>query len=170
MPSPHEVSDPDFAVRVEAIRPLIVSFARSRLSDPDDQDDLVQTVMIKAWTARGHYRGGSKLSTWVYSIARNELTSRLRKRQAHDRLLARLSADARFRRSTPSPEMEVLGRLTVDRLVQTLPAPSRAVFRLAYDGALTPTQIGHVLGIPAGTVRARMSRGRRQIAREQAQA
>ena len=47
--------------------------------DQDDLNDLFQEVVLNLWKSFPHYRGDSKLSTWVYRIAMNTCITFLRR-------------------------------------------------------------------------------------------
>lgn len=53
---------------------------RGILKSHADTDDALQNTFIKAWGAIEGFRGESRLSTWLYSIAHNEAMSLLNKR------------------------------------------------------------------------------------------
>ncbi len=45
-------------------------------------EDLVHETFIKVWTKAGSFSGQSKVSTWIFTIARNEALSLMRKKSA----------------------------------------------------------------------------------------
>ena len=47
--------------------------------DPDDLNDLFQEVVLNLWKSFPHYRGGSRITTWVYRIAMNVCITFLRR-------------------------------------------------------------------------------------------
>ncbi len=122
-------------------------------------DDLFGEVWLRAFTARDAYdeRIGEPLP-WLYGIARNVLRGHWRSRaalepprtrewsdpfgEADERLDAGHQADC-LRRA--------LARLTDDE---------REVLLLVAWERLTPTEVAHVLDIPAGTARSRLHRAR----------
>ena len=74
-----QLSDPH--TREKAFETLIREFQeqlywqiRRMVLDHDDTDDILQNVFIKAWQGLEHFRGDSRLSTWLYRIANNETT------------------------------------------------------------------------------------------------
>ncbi len=50
----------------------------ARFVGEDDAEDLTQEVFVKIHKALDNFRGESKLSTWIYRIATNTATDRLR--------------------------------------------------------------------------------------------
>ena len=47
----------------------------------DDADDVMQNVLMKAWMNIDRFKGDSKISTWLYSIAVNESLDFLRRKK-----------------------------------------------------------------------------------------
>ncbi|HTE34020.1 MAG TPA: sigma-70 family RNA polymerase sigma factor [Chryseolinea sp.] len=48
-------------------------------SDPEDQKDARQDILIQIWKALPSFRNESKVSTWMYSVALNTVLARIRK-------------------------------------------------------------------------------------------
>ncbi len=61
----------DFDVLVEVHRPRIFRFILASLRDPEAAENLTQDCLVKAYTARGQFRGESRLGTWLMRIAVN---------------------------------------------------------------------------------------------------
>ena len=66
---------------VETYTERLYWHVRRFLCSHDDTDDLLQDIMIKIWTALPTFRGESKLYTWIYRIATNEVLNHLRKQR-----------------------------------------------------------------------------------------
>ena len=49
----------------------ILRICRYYNSNPEDQKDLYQEILINVWKSLDRFRGDSKISTWVYRIAVN---------------------------------------------------------------------------------------------------
>ena len=69
----------------------------------ENADDVLQNTFLKAWRNLDDFRGGSKLSTWLYRIAVNESLDYLRKEKTRAQqadsplsLADRLSSDPYF--------------------------------------------------------------------------
>jgi RNA polymerase sigma-70 factor (ECF subfamily) len=63
---------------VESLGPRIKAFIRGHRLPDDVVDDLFQETFIKVYRAAGQYRGDSKVSVWICSIARNCVLDHLR--------------------------------------------------------------------------------------------
>src|SRR5579871_601570 len=63
---------------VESLGPRIKAFIRGHRLPEDAVDDLFQETFIKVYRAADQYRGDSKVSVWMCSIARNCVLDHLR--------------------------------------------------------------------------------------------
>jgi RNA polymerase sigma-70 factor (ECF subfamily) len=148
---------------LQTVQGLLKLYAKGRISDADEQDDFVQTVLIKAWSRRGQFRGAGKFSTWVYSIARNELNTMLRKRCRHSAAVARLRAVSLSLSPAPLDE-EIVNRLEAEALLARVPKHVRCVFELIVAEDLTSAEAAKRLGLKAASIRSRFFRARRRVA------
>ncbi|MBQ8093454.1 MAG: RNA polymerase sigma factor [Clostridia bacterium] len=133
-----------------------------------DAEDAAQITMIKAWKAVPQYRGDSAFSTWVYQIAVHTCMDELRKR---DRIRPETQLFSETGNSSTdhlTPESEVIVqescseiRKALDQLDedQKIPIVLYAIEEKTYD------EISETLGIPSGTVKSRISRGRECLRR-----
>jgi RNA polymerase sigma factor (sigma-70 family) len=144
------------------LAPLIASYLR-RLVPEDDIDDVMQRVFVEVWRAQARYDPTRSLEGWVLGIARKRAIDHLRSRRTSTVLVDEM----------PNPAVGSEGRDFAERVVwgmeiraglATLSAEQRIVIELAYFGDCTQTEIAATLGIPLGTVKARMARGMRRLA------
>jgi RNA polymerase sigma-70 factor (ECF subfamily) len=75
----------DFSELVRAHEGIIRSIARAYGDTREEGEDLAQEICLQLWRARGSFRGGAKVSTWVYSVALNTAISVLRRRARRPR-------------------------------------------------------------------------------------
>lgn len=143
----------------------------ARLVGPADAEDVVQETFLRAWHGLGRFRGESSLKTWLYAIALN------RARARHG-TLARLRAvftPGAAREDDPfaslddaadpalSPEENAVlaeRRRRLRAALGTLPDEFRTAVVLRDLEGLSYEEVASVLGIPIGTVRSRLARGR----------
>lgn len=122
-----------------------------------DRDDLLQEIYLQLWRSAERFRGEARSITWVYRVALNTAISfRRRRRPEHDTaepLEALSSGD-------PLDPAELLRRF-----LKALSEVNRATLTLHLEG-LDYRQIAEVLGVPPGTVAARLTRIQQQLERE----
>ena len=118
----------------------------------DDADDVLQNVFVKAWLNLDHFKGESKVSTWLYRIAINESLDFLRRQKAvvsadGDLYDARhLMADNYF----DGDRTEAL----LQEAIATLPEMQRTVFVMRYYDDMKYADISAVLGRTEGALKA----------------
>jgi RNA polymerase sigma-70 factor, ECF subfamily len=132
-----------------------------------DAADAAQNALIAIVRGLPKFDGRSSFSSWAYRVATNASLDELRRRKR--RGTVGLPDDDLAGDPTPidrSLEATVGNRLDVDEALTRIPEEFRVpvVMRdlLDFDYA----EIAHTLGIPAGTVRSRIARGRAALARE----
>jgi RNA polymerase sigma-70 factor (ECF subfamily) len=130
-----------------------------------DAADATQEALIAIVRGLPRFDGRSSVSTWCYRVATNACLDELRRRRR--RPLAsgddpRLDSEPST--SAPSAEQVVADRLTVDAALAQLPEEFRVPVILRDLCDLDYHEIAELLGVPGGTVRSRISRGRGALA------
>jgi len=143
------------------------------LWDPAEACDVVQEVFLKIFRKIGTFRGDSSLKTWVYRIAVNEARNHCRWNGRHRGHEVALDGDddSRGCRDTlaaagASPYDFVLDRerhhLVEEALAELSPS-FRSVVVLRDVEELSYEEIAEILGLPLGTVKSRLLRGREAL-------
>ena len=138
-----------------------------------DAEDLVQDTILRAYSRFGSFRADGSPKAWLHTIMRNLFINTYRKKNREPRQISFQALDepgteAALRPTVASPERLVLGRMeeaALLRAVRHLPEEYRSVVILADVEGLSYQQIADRLGIPVGTVRSRLSRGRKRVQR-----
>jgi RNA polymerase sigma-70 factor (ECF subfamily) len=143
----------------------------ARLVGPTDAEDIVQETFLRAWHGLERFRGESSLKTWLYAIALNRARAR---HGALSRLRA-LFVPGKTREDDPfaslddaadpalSPEENAVlteKRRRLRQAMRALPEEFRAAVILRDLEGLAYEEVAAVLGVPVGTVRSRLARGR----------
>jgi RNA polymerase sigma-70 factor (ECF subfamily) len=157
-----------FGELVERHKVAVYRAARIALRSADEAEDVAQEAFVAAYRKLGEFRGDSSFKTWLLAIAWN--FARSRRRTARLFLQRFTSTDEREVQDPPARGeshedllIQADLRKQVRRMVMTLPAKFRDVLLLAASGDHTMEEIGIVLGIPTGTVKWRVSEGRRHL-------
>ena len=147
----------------------LLAFFLGRTSDRELALDL-QELFLRAWRSIQVVEAlpAERRHHWLYSVARNLVVDTYRARAAGS------AAVERLQRLTPPatvdpPETTALQSEQVDRLdraIRSLPDELRVVLVLQVLGERTSSQIGEILGRPAGTVRYQLAQARRRLADE----
>jgi RNA polymerase sigma-70 factor (ECF subfamily) len=148
--------------------PRIRRFARAMCRNPADADDLAQEALLKAYQALRSYRFQAAFSTWLYRVVRNTFIDHARAKATRERGQNRSLGpeDERAPDAAPGPE-EALAREQLraalwDALRQ-LPLEFRTALVLFDLEGLSHEEVAAVEGVPIGTVKSRLSRGRAQL-------
>jgi len=132
-----------------------------------DADDAAQEAMISIVRGLPRFDGRAQFSTWAYRIATNAALDELRRRRRRP-ALAVVDDDARPTEVVdPLAERTVeasADRLSLDAALAALPEDFRVAVVLRDVGDLDYAEIAEALGVPVGTVKSRIARGRSQLA------
>ncbi|NLC56118.1 MAG: sigma-70 family RNA polymerase sigma factor [Armatimonadetes bacterium] len=145
------------------------------VSNQEDAADLVQDAFVKAYRALGSLRDGQAFFAWLCRIAVN-LCRNFRRGRAH---LPPLSLDEGFLLDGEYAPLEVAdssyepARLAevsataeaVRKAIETLSPDHREVVVMHHLEGLPVDYIAQVVGVPVGTVKSRLSRGRDSLRR-----
>ena len=154
-----------FADDLIALLPPLRRYALSLCRRADLADDLVQTAVERAFTARAARDPAVPLRPWVFRILRNAFIDDTRRNATRGETVD----------ITDNPHLlSVDGtRLTEDQLMlasaraamEALPAEQRDVMHLVCVEEMSYAETAALLGIPTGTVMSRLSRARAAVAR-----
>lgn len=128
--------------------------------DAASADDLAQEALVSAYVASGTFRGASSFRTWVFRIAYHCFIDRLRARKIRTEPLDTFSEE-----TLPAPDLSDGGfrHEALYQALRQLPDKERAALLLFYMEDRPVKEIASILEIPAGSVRAYLTRGRRHI-------
>ncbi|UOQ69918.1 RNA polymerase sigma factor [Hymenobacter volaticus] len=68
-----------FLLLIETQQGLLHKVCHLYCHSPQDREDLFQDIVLQLWRAYPTFRGGAKVTTWMYRIALNTAITRLRK-------------------------------------------------------------------------------------------
>jgi RNA polymerase sigma-70 factor (ECF subfamily) len=140
------------------------------LGNVADAEDTVQDAFLSAFTHLDQFRGQAKMSTWLTAIVINAARMKLRRRSPqaqisldethgeHNLLLAEVLPDHQ-----PNPEEVCCRRELAERLADAttqLSPTLRKTLQLRDLDGLSISETAQLLGVPDGTVKAQLSRGR----------
>jgi RNA polymerase sigma-70 factor (ECF subfamily) len=140
---------------------LVNAVCRRVLGHPEDALDAAQEALLAIARKIHTFDGRSRFTTWCYRVATNAALDEARRR-------ARRPSPVEFlpepRTGSRSIDDLVADQLDVDAALSQLSPDHRAAVALRDLVGLDYAEIGEVLGIPPGTVRSRIARGRAALA------
>jgi len=137
----------------------LINLAYRFCRDRGRAEDLAQEAFLRAYRALGQWRKDAAFSTWLFALATNLYRSELRRIPA-----GVVSIDDVSEPKDPRAEDGVLEAedraQTIRRAVFTLPTKYREALDLFYFHEMDVPAAAQSLGLPEGTVEARLFRGR----------
>lgn len=128
--------------------------------DPDLADDLAQDCFVHAWNRLHTFGGSGSFVGWLLKIAWTTFLQAKRRSSRYGQILDTMRdappADPAF--ASPSEEAGDL-----DKLLAVLTEEERAVMILSYAFGQSHREIGEATGLPVGTVKSIIFRGKEKI-------
>ncbi len=146
-----------FRILYDRLAERVFRYAFTLLHNRHLAEEVAQETMVVVWKQAGTFQGRSKVSTWVFGIARFRALDLLRKEKRDARVPEPVLVE-------PDPAPGVQDRERTLRAIGALPDEQREVVFLTYYEGLSYHEIAGVLGIPEGTVKSRMYYARQTLA------
>lgn len=165
--------DPDaFEALVRAYEKRTYAWALALCGDPQDAAEAVQEAFFSAWRGLPDFRGEASFSSWLYRLTRNASLDLLRREKRHRAAAGPSLDDEDLFMELPDRSagpQELLERQelreAVRRGLETLTPEYREVLVLREMHQLSYDEIARTLELDLGTIKSRISRGRRQLSR-----
>jgi RNA polymerase sigma-70 factor, ECF subfamily len=153
-----------FSGLMERHEDRIFGLCLKMLHNRSDALEASQEIFITAFRRAASFRGDSAFGTWLYRIGINHCKDVLRKRK--DLLLEsdQLEIERVDTRQRGVDEAAAL-RLDLSRALAELRDDYREAVVMHDLGGVPYEEIATLTGVPVGTVKSRISRGRRQLGR-----
>lgn len=142
---------------IRRYQPDVFRFVAHLSRDPSIAEDITQETFVRVFRSLGRYRGDSRFTTWLFSIARNCAADEARKHGRRHRLKQQLSEQEVPEVTESSSGIEVreaLGTLPLELLE---PVVMVDVFGLSYR------EVAGIVGVAEGTVKSRIHRARQLL-------
>jgi RNA polymerase sigma-70 factor (ECF subfamily) len=147
-----------FARLVERHQQALRAFLRRACGDWASADDLAQETFLTAWSRIGRLKTGASVRAWLCGIGYNKhLTSR--RSAMRDRAREALYEAERDETVDASSEEKLL----LERAMAVLPDDQRACVALCLAADFSHAEAAEALGIPLGTVKSHVARGRARL-------
>lgn len=164
-------SDAACAEFVDRYRGLCFHVVRRFVASDDEAFDLCQDTFIRALDRMGQYRGESSLAAWVGRVAFNIAQRRAEKIRSR-REVAWDDDERGFETTLPSnaPAIETVidadrERQRLQAAMRSLSAAEQTVLTLYHLEELGLAEISAITGLPEGTLKSHLSRGRQRLRR-----
>jgi len=142
----------------------LINLAYRFCRDRGRAEEMAQEAFLRAYRALGQWRKDAVFSTWLFALATNLYRSEVR------RIPARIVsvplediAEPRDARASDGGLEDKDRDLAVRRAVYALPAKYREALILFYFHDMDVPTAARSLGLPEGTIKARLFRGRKSL-------
>lgn len=152
-----------FAERVRENQRRVFQIAYSVLGNPADAEEVAQEAFLSAHQNLGSLQDAERFRGWVNRIA---FRLALNRQRGMRRRMLRDTAYSTSMPETSDGAKDADERVLLQQLrqsIEKLPQKFRRVLQLAVVEDMDATQIGSLLGIPAGTVRSRLHAARKLL-------
>ena len=156
-----------YAQLVDKYKNFVFTIVLRYVKGREDAEEVSQDVFIKAYRSLQDFRGASKFSTWLYTIATTTCLSFLRKKQLEVQSLDNekvfASAD-NIDSGMSANQIEQKSKVAmVNQAINLLSADDAQVITLFYKGEQTLEEIAQILGKETNAVKVQLHRARTRL-------
>ncbi len=156
-----------YAELVNRYRDFVFALVLRYIPVREDAEEIAQDVFVKAFRSLPGFRGESRFSTWLYTIAHTSCLSYLRKKSPVTRSLdysdVLAEADSRYAQSGVHLADQQSNAAMLNKAIALLQADDARLIVLFYTAGQTLEEIGLILGINPNTVKVRLHRARGRL-------
>jgi RNA polymerase sigma-70 factor (ECF subfamily) len=151
----------EISERIVELLPRLRRFARSLSRNQHDADDLVQSVVERAWRNLAQLKPGANLHSWMFGIMKNAWLDNMR--AAKRRGEVALPEDSGDHPAVNPTDMNA-NLWSVSEAMDKLPEEQRLAVALVLVEGMSYKEAAALLEVPMGTITSRLARGRAALA------
>jgi RNA polymerase sigma-70 factor (ECF subfamily) len=153
----------DFGRLIEAEIPRLRRYARALTRDVARADDLVQSCLARALAKQHLWQPGTDLRAWLFTILHNQHVNDVR-RSVREGVAVAIEEMAPVLSVGPRATAALELRDLEAAIAKLAPEQRQVILLVGLEG-MQYEEVALILGVPVGTVRSRLSRGREQLRR-----
>jgi len=138
----------------------VLNYSYRMLGSRAEAEEVCQEAFLRLWKLREPWKGEAKVVSWLFRVAHNLCTDRLRRRRD-------VSDDAEHAAPESRRPSAILERrevsIAVREAIERLPERQKAALLMAHYEEMSNPEIGAVLDIGVRAVESLLSRARRQL-------
>jgi RNA polymerase sigma-70 factor, ECF subfamily len=165
-PVPSNLPVGEFSELYDEYFPKVFAYVYGRVQDKEVSLDIVADVFEKAYIKKKSLRSPDSFGSWLFTIARNEVSSHWRKEKPAVKAAQEAAWERELHHQPRGPEESILHRERLDALaglVRQLPRREQEIIALKFDAELTNREIAHVLSTSEVNVRVTIFRALRKL-------
>lgn len=152
-----------FALFVNHYQDMVFACCRAAGLSGQDMEDAAAETFLAAWKSIGKFKGTSKLSSWLWSIAwRRSIDSRRKNKSA-----ALLEEPLRYLSAVPTTSADPVEQNELSdcvwQAVSRLSPPQAAAIVLCFREQKSTAEIAEILRMPENTVKTHLHRARKEL-------
>ena len=150
----HLDKDKGFKCLIERFQEPLYWHIRRMLTCHEDAEDVLQETFLRAYRHLGSFKGDSKLSTWLYKIATNEVFRFIEKHKQTMVALDDLERQYAYEVQDSGSDDDTAEQLVwLQKAIRHLPEKQRLVFNLRYYDELEYAEISEILNTQVETLK-----------------
>jgi RNA polymerase sigma-70 factor (ECF subfamily) len=146
---------------VRKYQKAVYNLALRMVRNPDDAEDIAQTVFVKAYEKLDSYKESHEFFSWIYRIAINESINFSKKRKRMDEYESGVSGSHEVTPEDDFGSVDLGDK--IGQAILMLKVDYRMVIVLKHYHDYTYEEMSQVLGIPEKTVKSRLFSARQQL-------
>jgi len=144
----------------------IYAFCLRMAANPQLAEEITQDVFVKAWENLHKFRGESKFSTWLHSIAVNEFLTQKRMQKRFMQRFTSTDDVLKYDRHGEKPEVHFNTNIDLENAISSLPEQAKMVLILHDIEGYKHKEIAEMINIEVGTSKAHLHRARKILREE----
>ncbi len=152
---------------VDRYQSFVFTLAFRLLNSREDAEEVAQDVFVKAFRSLADFKGGSKFSTWLYTITYNTGITYLRKKKHK---LQSIDVESAFTQlenhesDFKANQVEDKSRKAmVNQAIELLPPDDAQIITLFYKGDQSLEEIAVIMHLETNNVKVRLFRARQKL-------
>lgn len=146
--------------------PKVFAYVYGRVQDREVSLDIVSDVFEKAYMKMKSLRSPESFGSWLFTIARNEVSSHWRKEKPAQKAAQEAAIEREIHGQPKSPEETLIHKerlASLSALVRGLPRREQEIIALKFDAELTNREIASILSTSEVNVRVTIFRALRKL-------
>ena len=143
-----------FAELYGSYKDRLYRYALYRLGSPEEAEDAVSECVLAAWKSIGSLRSSRAFGSWIFRILSNCCASRIKDAISSRENIGRAIRECGFTPEGSSPSLAV----EMNEALAKLSGQEREIVLLSVIAGMNSSEIADQTGLPAGTVRSKLSR------------